>query len=59
MRLVEQLLLGQGDTHMFVALAGVNLGNDIESDTLLLPNVLLVIHQFKSVLRSDYLLENS
>ena len=57
-RLVERLLLWQHHADMPVALAGVDLLNDLQADALVLFDIVEPILQFAPVLRPDDLLQN-
>lgn len=56
--LIERLLLRQHDIDMPVALAGVDLFNDLQPNTLILFDIVEPIIQFALELRSDDLLQN-
>lgn len=58
MRLIERLLLRQHHVHMPVALARVDLLNDLQTDALVLFDIVEPILQFAPVLRPDDLLQN-
>ena len=58
MGLVEGLFLGQGDINIPVALTAVNLANDLESQSLIIFDIVEPVSQFGSVLIPNDLIKD-
>ena len=58
MGLVEGLFLGQGDINIPVALTAVNLANDLESQGLIIFDIVEPVSQFGSVLIPNDLIKD-